>query len=197
MRAVRVLWQGALAVGVAVGLWGCQGYGSYPGPESSAMITNPNTRGTVAVVTEAVRWASLRYAPGGDVRASYLVSPPAGMWERYAERIADSLGDRAVLLREGDESLPTFSVGRVWLRGSRAKVDVFRPVVELGRDDNGAYTLEPVTVWLEGGIEPWRVVRHQTWAIGSVELPNAWYAPRPGFERSEVVEVPVPADDGP
>ena len=90
-------------------------------------------------------------------------------------------------LREGT---PVYHIGRVWQRGGNAKVDVIRPVFELGTDPNGRYSTQAITVELEGGLGTWRIVRHRGWAVDAVAVPapNTWIEDEPGVPRPADLE---------
>jgi len=48
-------------------------------------------------------------------------------------------------------------------------------VMALGPMADGGWVTQTITVELEGGLAPWRVVRHRPWALGAIDEP----APNP------------------
>ena len=94
---------------------------------------------------------------------------------------------------EGFRGLPVYSVTRVWLRGDKATVDVVRPVTLDGMQpteentDGVAYTYQKVTLRLEGGFRPWRVVGTREWPIGLEDRPELFGWPE-GTDSSAAVD---------
>ncbi|GJM19609.1 MAG: hypothetical protein DHS20C14_18220 [Phycisphaeraceae bacterium] len=181
----------AIAVGVALplGVAGCASYANVPEPESPASVTSPNRRHPKAVMTASLLRV-LRIAPPGGPR--FAVALPAGMTAESAEEILAALGPGAELATYANADLPTYSIGRIWIRSGKSKVDVFRPVIELGRRDDGTFDRQAITVWLEGGVEPWRVVRTQRWEVGA--FPRPYVEAHPG--ESTELQIPDGFEDG-
>jgi len=125
------------------------------------------------VVTEALRAVIERYHPEGA--GAYAVNLPARMTEVARREILLELDAQASPLTHRTEHLPIYHVGRVWIRGTRAKVDVIRPVLELGSGSSAERAYQGVTVWLEGGLNDWAVEMIQPWSIGVVEPPALNY----------------------
>jgi len=179
------------AIGVAVLsgaglLGGCVGYSSYPEVESLAS-SSPNFIQVKPVVEEALREVIERYHP--DWAGAYAVNLPSGMTATAQEAIVAELGDDARAMTRENAHLPTYSVGRIWVRGAKAKVDVIRPVLEIGPKPDGGIAYQGMTVWLNAGLNPWRVDFVQPWAIGVVEAPGLNFV-------DEVEEVNESGDDG-
>jgi hypothetical protein len=88
-----------------------------------------------------------------------------------------------------NSGLPVFHVTRVWMRGNQATIDVLRPMPELGNDPQGRTVYQPVTVRLEAGFQPWRVVHARIWNPGDEVEPPPYFLPevdRPDeFERTQ------------
>lgn len=176
---------------------GCVGYTTYPEVEGGFARDNPNAMPTPIVLAESLERIVRRYPPTLDGSStSFAVNLPAGTTYKTAQRIVEKLGPGANVLQPGTENLPKYHIGRVWIRTTRAKVDVFRPVAALNDDGSpnaasGPIGYQAITIWLEGGLGPnWRVIREQPWALGAVEVPAL------NIIRPEVPENPYgePAD---
>ena len=117
----------------------------------------------------------------------FAVNLPAGVDPETYASIASSVGGEA--LSTANAELPRYSITRVWVRAGEAKVDVVRPVLALGPDENGRYPTQGITIELEGGLEPWRVVRYRPWAIGTLADAEAnyidMYAPAEAYAEWE------------
>lgn len=181
-----------LAALCLVGVAGCQQYVSSPGvPTSRGIPENPNKPAAMSCMVEAVRYVATRYPPGdiyyspekpqAALEASYelAVNPPRGLRKSFYERLVKQIGPKAKPIGPDNEfgQMPVFHVTRVWLRFQTATVDVLRPMPELGPGEDGKPTYQLVTVRLEGGMTPWRVVHARAWEPDGVEVPPAYYMP--------------------
>ncbi len=151
---------GALALATAPG---CTGYSSYPNASGSLTRSTTSTRSAVAVMRESLRWTTSRTS-GTPER--FAINLPEGINADAYAAIASAVGGEA--LSSSNTDLPRYSVTRVWVRSGQAKVDVVRPVLVLGKNPDGRYPTQGITIELEGGLEPWRVVRYRPWAIGTL-----------------------------
>lgn len=176
------LWVRSAAAGgcgLLLLLTGCASYANVPEPESSPSVTSPNARQPRAAMTAALQRVLRQYPPGrGTTR--FAVNLPTKVSPENAAEILAALGPGAELATLENAELPTYDIGRIWIRAGSAKVDIFRPVVELGRQADGTYEQQAITVWMEGGLGPWRTVRTQKWAVGAF--------PRPELSEPEVYE---------
>jgi len=198
--AALVLSAGTLATGP----FGCQQYSTYPEiPTAEGISEDPNRPAAEAVMREAMRYIVTRYSPGmahegasraemGRVTADFplIVNLPRGLRRSFYERIARDIGPQVEPLTEenvgaaaGATDLPIFHVGRVWLRFNTATVDIFRPTPELGLGPDGRPIYQMVTVRLEGGFKPWRVIHARAWEPGDNEPPA--FNPIPAVENVE------------
>ena len=164
----------ALVLGLAGG-WallggGCASYVNVPEPDSPAAVTTPNARQPKAVMAAALQRVITLFPPGPE-SARFGVALPPGTSAQTTDEVLAALGPQAAPVF-GMTDLPTYTVGRIWIRSGQAKVDIFRPVVELGRQSGGLYEKQAVTVWLEGGLNPWRVRRTQVWEVGAFPNPD-------------------------
>jgi len=178
----------ALAIGLltagAGSLVGCYGYASYPPIESASPgINNPNAPPVDELMMLATKWVADRYPPprsGPAVvgEAQFAINLPEGVRRDVYERVSERTGGRAVpITPETAAALPVYHIARVWVRMHQAKVDIMRPRLELPRDSDGQPVYECITLLVDGGMQPWRVTRFQTWQVGVVSTPARWYCP--------------------
>ena len=157
-----------LVAGMAGSLAGCSSYTNINTAEGVGAVTNPNARVPSEVVREALRYVITRY-PAGD---TYAVNLLPRTNTTMGDFIMRDLPAGVQLATESNRDLPTFHVGVTRVRGGTAKVDIIRPVIELGEQPGGGWATQGVTVHMDGGINPWRVERIQRWAFGAVEVPE-------------------------
>ncbi len=171
----------AALVGVSVAIaGGCVSYTNVSGPQSPPSFRSPNHYAAVDVTGVALDWVLARHGP--DDGSGYVVNLPAGMSQENAMKIFADLPSGAVWPGSADQdSAGMFHVGRVWIRASEAKVDVVYPFAKV----DGSMGQRGVTVWLQGGVRDWRVIRGQYWAPGTVSIP-AVSVPLAPEEKAEV-----------
>lgn len=168
-------------------LSGCVGYASFPyeeGGKNNFATQDPNTPPADELMALSLDWVVSKYpprgagAPGTATDPSYTINVPKGVRRDVYDKILDKLGGKAApLTPETAGTMPIYHIGRIWIRGREAKVDVLRPVLEGPRGPGGAVLYQPVTLRIEGGFEPWRVRRHQVWEVGTVPVPDLYYRP--------------------
>lgn len=175
----------ALAIGVTgLGLTGCAGYATYPPASGQIAANDPNGRIVERAMAVALREAIDRYPPPAELMprdAGTAIRPHRiavnllpGLTPENAERVTSQIGPDVIGLWSQSADLPTYHVSRVWLRGGRASVDVFHPVVTR----RGERTTQMVTYDLSGGLTTFRVERTREWAVGAFEPPEAFeYTP--------------------
>lgn len=165
-----------LALGVAAGLalaaasaTGCASYGSYPEIGSDAAVNDTNVIPMPTLMRLAVTEVAERYEYDD---APYLVNWPRGTEMRTADRMTDLLPGDAARAMPGTLDRPTLHVTRVWLRVDTGKVEILRPMLELGPKADGSFAHEPVVVHLRsGGLKPWRVVATRSWSPDTRDVP--------------------------
>lgn len=197
---------------------GCVGYNVYPPEQGTGGFTNPNSPPVYQLMRESLKWAVRKYPPGGQTPPSAAEVPiPASEADSTARagsdtvepRIAISLftemdpqvyksavreiGEGAVPLTPETEHLPRYSVGRVWVCGDEAKVDIFKPVLGMGTDD-GAPLAQPITVTLRGGMQFWRVTSYRVWSIGTFPPPGPEYLAGSYVPPAEPIADPAPEE---
>ena len=176
-----------VAIGAASNLGGCVGYNVYPPMEGQSGFTNPNSDPFPPVMTNAMQWVVLRYPPhaeaewnapaAGNVGTNaFAVNLPKGMDQSVARRIVKNIGNGAEPLVAGNETLPIYSISRVWVQGDDAKVDIVRPVVGMTGADGKPLT-QGITVRLRGGLKPWTVTSHRLWSYNSMPQPALNFLP--------------------
>lgn len=191
----------ALALSLGLGMAGCVGYSSYEPHRAEIRLTNPGQPATQTALEAAVRYAATRYPPNTPPEVAILGQPttephdfmfavnmPRGMSREQYLGSVGRIGGEAVPLTPERVDLPIYHVGRVWVRGGRARIDIFRPVPgwrDAEPDDDNAY--QALTLTLEGGHRAWRVTRMQARTPGAEPLPPLHFLPE---ERS----TPEPRD---
>ena len=166
----RVVLGVTAGAGLAIGLAGagCSSYTNINTAEGVGAVTNPNARVPSEVVREALRYVVTRY-PAGE---AYAVNLLPNTNTTMGDFITRDLPAGVRIATEDNRDLPTYHVGVTRVRGGVAKVDIIRPVVELGEQPGGGWATQGVTVHMDGGINPWRVERIQRWALGAVDVPE-------------------------
>ncbi|CAG0962058.1 hypothetical protein PHYC_00779 [Phycisphaerales bacterium] len=191
------IFGGVVVLGLCA-IAGCQQYVSSPGvPTARGIPENPNKPAAVSCMVEAVRYVATRYPPGDfnyearsakeqgalEVPYAMVVNPPRGLRQSFYKRLVREIGPRCEPIAPANEAgpNPVFHISRVWMRFDSATVDVLRPMPEVGPGADGKPVYQMVTVRLEGGVEPWRVIHARAWAPEGVEIPAGY--PMPDVER--------------
>jgi hypothetical protein len=179
---------------------GCQKYSTYPAVQTAkGMAEDPNSPTNEAVIVAALQYVATRYPPNGTIYAKapnatdklqadypFAINLPAGMRKSFYERIPTKVGPLVQPVTQelvAKNELPVYHVTRVWLRFNSSTVDVLRPMPELGAGPDGKPVYQNVTVRLEGGFEPWRVLHARAWDPGSDDAPDYYFVPN--MERVE------------
>ncbi len=191
-------------------LGGCLGYNNIEPIEGASGFVDPNSPPVPTAMSTALRWVVDRYPPndegftGQTTLAPFAVSFPLRTRPGVGEMVLrQATLPHAQMLTVENESLPVYRIGRVWVRGDMATVDVFRPIPTLqkGSDDQPFY--QCITVNLRSGLSPWRIVSHKVWSVGTVDLPLVNYMTSKGSsvvpeaaaaEPAETPAAPAPAD---
>lgn len=163
-----------MALAGAAGLTGCQEYASYPVVGGADVaIRDPNSARMEEMMTGALRWAVVRYPPPPGGNPAAAISLPVGIRPDVYERIAANVGptpDFAVPVT-AETQLPTYFVTRVWLRQTEAKVDILRPMYELGRSPAGEPIYGGATVRFRNTGSGFRVVATTEYELGTLDVP--------------------------
>lgn len=206
MGSVAVVSAAAL---VTIGLSGCVGYATYP-PVQGAYLApnNPNAPPADELMALSLKWVTDRYpvrsaSPVVAGEPQFAINLPRGVRKSIYEKTAAALGDKAQpLTPENATKLPIYHVAEIRVRGRVAKVDVLRPAQELGSRPDGQPVYQCITLHVEGGFQPWRVIRFQAWEPGVVPVPEYYYLPAvewPGRQYEEDLkanpaEEPTPSE---
>ncbi len=160
---------------VALGaLLGCAAHATYPERvEEEWSVRDPN----INPVPEVMRVALQRVTSRFPVNGPYVVNLPQGMQKRWAEDLLRRLKDpNANLVSAQTADLPAFHVAKVWVRpGSRAWVDILRPVFGVGGPQSEGPLYQRITVQLrQSPLEPWQVDSVRVWPLG-IDQPPALF----------------------
>ena len=177
---------------------GCVGHNVInPVADGERGFTNPNSDPIPPLMIESIRWVATRYPPeesaewsaggapmpdsgAGIAGPRFAVNLPQGVNREVYKRVCELIGFGAVPMQEGNESLPTYHVSRIWVEGDEAKVDVIRPIKGLNTGPEGRPITQPITVRLRGGLAPWHVTSHNVWSFNSLPTPPLNYMPAGG-----------------
>jgi hypothetical protein len=173
---------------------GCVGYSSYPEVDSLAP-SSPNFIQVKPVITSALKEVVRRYHP--DWAGPFAINLPPEMTPESQADILRDLGPDARPMTPQTQHLPTYHVGRVWVRGPKAKVDVVRPVLELGPAPDGGIVYQGVTVWLDAGLNPWQVDFIQPWSMAVAAPPDANFVQLPAARPEPTEPSTEPATEPP
>ncbi len=177
---------GSIGVGLGLGLslGGCVSYTSVPVPESTFAFESANHTQSIKVVAAAINAVQDRL----PVDEPYLLNLPSGTTPETYSAIASQLSGDPMMptedMRDEFDLMPIYHIGRIWIRASDAKVDVIYPT----KDALGNTVEQSLTLWVSGGVRPWRVHRFQHWAPGTIETPPMYV---PVIETEQVESEPV------
>ena len=216
-RVLGAVGAAALIASAGLALSGCYQYSNYPNvPTAQGTLEDPNRPSTMMAIVAAVQYVATRYPPAASIydldptsaeaqsiQVTYpmVFAGPRGFRKVYFEDAARRIGPQVVpLTPESLESgLPIFYVTRVWMRGNAATIDVLRPMPELGKSPDGKTIFQPVTVRLEGGFSPWRVVHARIWNPGDEVQPAPFFLPEVDrtdqFEFTRAMDLGQPYED--
>lgn len=191
MPMKKIVW--VLTALSLAGLGGCFGYSSYPQIESMAP-SSPNFVQVRPAMETALKEVVDRYHP--EWAGAFAVNLPAEMTVEAQRIVLAKLGPDARAMTPETVHLPTYHVARVWVRGPEAKIDIVRPVLDLGPNPDGSIAYQGMTVWLDAGLNPWRVNFIQPWSMSVTSPPDANFveleSARPGGSAAPAGE---PAQD--
>ena len=169
-NGVRRALTGGVAIALAfsgVALGGCSArYMNYPTIGNDSAINDPNTAPMPRVVERALAAVFAKHPSGSP----YVINFPEGLEYGKAVAIRDAVdGGRGELAALRVSGLPVYHVRTVWVRGTRARVEVLVPT--------GDETYDIATVRLSDvGIGAWRAEDVRLFPGGSVEAPALFVA---------------------
>lgn len=210
-RGVAALLVLAGAASLAV-LPGCVGYNDIEPIDGGHGFVDPNSPPVPTAMATALRWVVDRYPPTTEGFTGFTTEAPLAV--SFPLRTRREIGDlvftqaqikNATFLTPATESLPIYRIGRVYVRGDEATVDIHRPVPTLARDKSGTPYYQTITVNMRAGLSPWRVTSHRVWPVGSIDLPLVNYmtsgkagsSPTPEAQTPESVPATTPATPEP
>jgi hypothetical protein len=166
-------------------LSGCTGYSSWPPiDEEKESFTQINYLPAPNIVGDALAMAVLRYPPVANPQRGVFydgpiaISLPEGAtYETYGV-ITRRVGANAQPTTASNTELPTYYVGRVWLRATVAEVDIFVPAPRFG--ETGAQRHQKITVFFAGGTQPWRITAQRAHPVGLFPTPTRTMMPQWG-----------------
>jgi hypothetical protein len=156
-------------VGAVVSLGGCVSYTNNPGSDTTLMSVN-HSQSRHVVISGLSRVLSRHGIYNGSEQ--YAVNFPWGTSYESAQKVIEKLPDGAILPFDGmGDDVPVYSIGRIWIRASDAKVDVIYPAKNFA----GKEIEQNVTIWLNGGaFRSWTVNREQAWSPGTIARPSIY-----------------------
>ncbi|MGQ0629097.1 MAG: hypothetical protein ACT4PL_13490 [Phycisphaerales bacterium] len=173
-----------LSMGLLSGLGGCLAHHSVEPIEGATPVSdNPNNPPIPEAIATAVKWVVDRYPPNGEAflgritEQPFTINLPVGTRGDVANRICALVAKSASPVMEGNHDLPCYHIGRVWVRGDTATVDIFAPVAAYTPPTSAAETGRTVVdqcvtiVLRTRTLEPYYVQSHRVWPIGSFPTP--------------------------
>ncbi|MEM7754325.1 MAG: hypothetical protein AAF297_01675 [Planctomycetota bacterium] len=183
---------------------GCVATTAYPARPGQNFVARDVSHPSIEeICVEGLTWTLERYPVPEELSTPtadggvFAINPPIGMHPRVYERVVEKCGPLARPLTPETEHLPTYHIGRIVVRSDKAEIDIHRPVLELGESEQLSY--QPITLFIEGGLSPWRVQRSRPWAVGAFPLPQPNYfvaSDRLGRRIKPMPEQPPAIDPG-
>jgi len=175
--AVRCITIGLLTLGV---LAGCVGYTTYDPAVGPIDLQSPNQPALEEIMVAGLGWTIEHFPPGtppdlGTIGQTALdrgdravaISLPSGLSQAQYDRIV-TRADANAAAWDASPGLPIYRVGRIWIRGSKATIDIHRPLTD------GATTAEQyqtITIEMRSGYGGWHYDRFRAWEPGVGALP--------------------------
>lgn len=174
---------GAVLAGVSlVGPAGCIGHNNIEPIPGAVGFEDPNNAPVPQIMVAALNWLVLRYPPqGGDGPAGmvepdpFAVSFPLNLRGDTVEWIQRQTFPGKLQASTLDNlDRPTYRIGRVWVRGDMAFVDIFRPVPQLSGGSAGGASVvyQPITLHMRGGLQNWHFTSHRIYQPGALPVPE-------------------------
>ncbi|MCA9277770.1 MAG: hypothetical protein H6815_03180 [Phycisphaeraceae bacterium] len=172
---------GFLAVGSAAAMMMCSGcvhYVNWPPVEGQTSFANPNINGVDDIITVSMGWVVSRFPPAG-YDGEVALNLPEQMSPTMQEHVAMQASDRTVVLTPEHSHLPIYHFKSVRTNGTRAEVEVLRPVLEAGPASTGEPLYQGYTLYLRGSFHDWRVDRWREWSVGTLTTPPLAFVEMP------------------
>jgi hypothetical protein len=176
---LNVAGAGLLLAAVVSG--GCAGYSSYPTVDGANLANkDPNGWPQYQLAGMAARYVAERYPPsaptwttGEPIQAPehFVVNVPSGITQETYQRVIQFAGTGAEAPTATNASTPVYHVTRIWVRGGSGRVDVLRPIAEVGTGADGRTIFQTVTVFFDGGFKPWQITGRQVRDAVTADVP--------------------------
>lgn len=133
---------------------GCVHYVNWPPVEGQTSFANPNINGVDDIITVSMGWVVSRFPPAG-YDGEVALNLPEQMSPTMQEHVAMQASDRTVVLTPEHSHLPIYHFKSVRTNGTRAEVEVLRPVLEAGPASTGEPLYQGYTLYLRGSFHDW------------------------------------------
>ncbi len=186
------------AIGLAP-LAGCL-HANLPGETQNSLAdTDPNIFPTPKLMALSLEYVANRYPPTAGTAGSeptFAFNLPAGMRRDNCELVASMLQGHGVpVTRENASRLPIYHISTMWIRGTRAEVEMVYPFEAVGMSPGSQPVYRGVTLKLGTDMGPWRVMRQQLWNVGTIPVPQLHFLPEgDAAEGTSSTEDAAPAD---
>lgn len=159
---------------------GCVGYSTYDPSLGPIDLQTPNQPALEEIMVAGLGWTIQHFPPGtppdlGTIGQTALdrgdravaISLPSGLSQQQYDSIVSRADANATSWNESP-GLPIYRVGRIWIRGSRASIDIHRPLTD-GASTPDQY--QTITVEMKSGYGGWQYERFRAWEPGVGALP--------------------------
>lgn len=172
----------ALLGGPAALVPGCATHANYPAIERDFAVNDPNVHPIPGLMRRSLVRVLGDDRLHGRLPERWALNLPKGTGLGTAERLlAETMEQAGVvggeLVSLENDTLPIYSVTRVWIRGDQGEADVVRPVAWVGLDDR-PWSLQKITLRLRGGRFKWDVVTARAWPVGTATTPELFGWPQ-------------------
>lgn len=200
----RLVLLGLLASGGA-SLGGCL-HANLPGStENTLAATDPNVFPAPKLMALSLEYVANRYPPAGGAgdgsTPTFAFNLPEGMRPENYDLVQSMLEGHGVpVTPENATTLPIYHIATMWIRGSRAQVEMVYPVQAVGLTPGSEPVYRGVSLELATDLSPWRVRRQQLWSVGTIPVPPLHFREAPPPTEGEggdgSGQTPTPAGEG-
>jgi len=161
-------------------LAGCVGYSTYDPAVGPIDLQTPNQPALEEIMVAGLGWTIEHFPPGtppdlGTIGQTALergdravaISLPAGLSQKQYDSIV-ARADANAKPWDRAAGLPIYRVGRIWIRDSKASIDIHRPLTD-GASTADLY--QTITVEMKSGYGGWQYERFRAWETGVGALP--------------------------
>lgn len=193
----RIFLAGLL--GTAAVLQGGCVHANLPGETQNTLAaTDPNTFPAPKLMALSLEYVANRYPPAGGAgdgsAPTFAFNLPQGMRPESVELVRSMLDGRGVpVTEENAKTLPIYHIVTMWIRGTRAQVEMVYPVQDVGLTKGSEPVYRGVSLMLGTDLSPWSVRRQQLWTVGTIPVPPLHFQDAGGGTDSNAA-MPTPAD---